>query len=397
MALGSGSRRRPPAAGRSRKAKAQPDDASDVERDEDAEAEPKDDGDGEADVEAKDDGDGEPDDKFLAEAGAVIDVGDEEVGDDDEAFKALEAKQRGNDRVALIKRDPMQAYMQEVRRYPLLTPEEEHALATRLVEHGDSTAARKLIEANLRLVVKIAYEYRRAHKNLLDLVQEGNIGLMQAVRKYDPYRGVKLSSYAAFWIRAYILKFILNNWRLVKIGTTQAQRKLFFSLNKEKKLLESQGFKPEVKLLAERLNVKESEVIEMSQRMDNWDVSLEAPVRSDSEDEQKNFIPHDGPGVEDMVASQQMRERLATILADLSTRLNEKEQVILKTRLLSDEPRTLQTIADEFNISRERVRQIESNLLKKLKKQFEKEMPDIQDFLSGDGVILAAGPSDHSS
>ena len=189
----------------------------------------------------------------------------------------------------------------------------------------------------------------------------------------------------------------MDNWRLVKIGTTQAQRKLFFSLNKEKKLLESQGFKPEVKLLAERLNVKESEVIEMSQRMDNWDVSLEAPVRSDSEDEQKNFIPHDGPGVEDMVASQQMRERLATILADLSTRLNEKEQVILKTRLLSDEPRTLQTIADEFNISRERVRQIESNLLKKLKKQFEKEMPDIQDFLSGDGVILAAGPSDHSS
>ena len=397
MALGSGSRRRPPAAGRSRKAKAQPDDASDVERDEDAEAEPKDDGDGDGDAEPKDDGDVDPDDKLLAEAGVVIDVGDEEVSDDDEAFKALEAKQRGNDRVALIKRDPMQAYMQEVRRYPLLTPEEEHALATRLVEHGDSTAARKLIEANLRLVVKIAYEYRRAHKNLLDLVQEGNIGLMQAVRKYDPYRGVKLSSYAAFWIRAYILKFILNNWRLVKIGTTQAQRKLFFSLNKEKKLLESQGFKPEVKLLAERLNVKESEVIEMSQRMDNWDVSLEAPVRSDSEDEQKNFIPHDGPGVEDMVASQQMRERLATILADLSTRLNEKEQVILKTRLLSDEPRTLQTIADEFNISRERVRQIESNLLKKLKKQFEKEMPDIQDFLSGDGVILAAGPSDHSS
>ena len=135
----------------------------------------------------------------------------------------------------------------------------------------------------------------------------------------------------------------------------------------------------------------------MGLRMDNWDVSLEAPVRSDSEDEQKNFIPHDGPGIEDMVASQQMRERLATILADLSTRLNEKEQVILNTRLLSDEPRTLQTIADEFNISRERVRQIESNLLKKLKKQFEKEMPDIQDFLSGDSVILAAGPSDHSS
>ena len=268
----------------------------------------------------------------------------------------------------------------------------------RFQETGDPDAAYRLVSSNLRLVVKVAMDFQKYWmQNFMDLIQEGNVGLVQATKKFDPYRGVKFSYYAAYWIRAYILKFIMDNWRLVKIGTTQAQRKLFFSLNKEKKLLESQGFKPEVKLLAERLNVKESEVIEMGLRMDNWDVSLEAPVRSDSEDEQKNFIPHDGPGIEDMVASQQMRERLATILADLSTRLNEKEQVILNTRLLSDEPRTLQTIADEFNISRERVRQIESNLLKKLKKQFEKEMPDIQDFLSGDSVILAAGPSDHSS
>ena len=234
-------------------------------------------------------------------------------------------------------------------------------------------------------------------QNFMDLIQEGNVGLVQATKKFDPYRGVKFSYYAAYWIRAYILKFIMDNWRLVKIGTTQAQRKLFFSLNKEKKLLESQGFKPEVKLLAERLNVKESEVVEMSQRMDNWDVSLEAPVRSDSEDEQKNFLPHDGPGVEEMVASQEMRERLSGILAKLSSKLNEKEQVILHARLLNDEPQTLQTIADEFHISRERVRQIEANLLKKLRKQLEKEMPDIQDFLSGDGTILAAGPTDQPS
>jgi len=255
-----------------------------------------------------------------------------------------------------------------------------------------------LVSSNLRLVVKVAMDFQKYWmQNFMDLIQEGNVGLVQATKKFDPYRGVKFSYYAAYWIRAYILKFIMDNWRLVKIGTTQAQRKLFFSLNKEKKLLESQGFKPEIKLLAERLNVKESEVIEMGQRMDNWDVSLEAPVRSDSEDEQKNFLPHDGPGIEEVVASQEMRERLAVILADLSTRLNEKEQVILNTRLLSDEPKTLQTIADEFHISRERVRQIEANLLKKLRKQFEKEMPDIQDFLSGDGVILAAGPADQFS
>ena len=178
----------------------------------------------------------------------------------------------------------------------------------------------------------------------------------------------------------------------MKIGTTQAQRKLFFSLNKEKKLLESQGFKPEVKLLADRLNVKESEVIEMSQRMDNRDVSLEAPVRSDSEDEQKSFLPHEGPGVEEMVASQQMRERLAEVLAAADDKLNDKERMILQSRLLTDEPKTLQTIADEFGISRERVRQIEANLLKKLRRQLEKELPDIQDFLDSDSIIAVQGP-----
>ncbi|MCL2341256.1 MAG: RNA polymerase factor sigma-32 [Proteobacteria bacterium] len=284
-------------------------------------------------------------------------------------------------------------YLQEISQYELLSREETEELAMRFQETGDPDAAYRLISSNLRLVVKVAMDFQKYWmQNFMDLIQEGNVGLVQATKKFDPYRGVKFSYYAAYWIRAYILKFIMDNWRLVKIGTTQAQRKLFFSLNKEKKLLESQGFKPEVKLLAERLNVKESEVIEMGQRMDNWDVSLEAPVRSDSEDEQKNFLPYDGPGIEEMVASQEMRERLAVILADLGTRLNEKEQIILATRLLSDEPKTLQTIADEFNISRERVRQIEANLLKKLRKQFEKEIPDIQDFLSGDGVILAAGP-----
>ena len=289
-------------------------------------------------------------------------------------------------------------YLQEISQYELLSREETEELAVRFQETGDPDAAYRLVSANLRLVVKVAMDFQKYWmQNFMDLIQEGNVGLVQATKKFDPYRGVKFSYYAAYWIRAYILKFIMDNWRLVKIGTTQAQRKLFFSLNKEKKLLESQGFKPEIKLLAERLNVKESEVIEMGQRMDNWDVSLEAPVRSDSEDEQKNFLPHDGPGIEEVVASQEMRERLAEILANLSDRLNEKEQVILNTRLLSDEPKTLQTIADEFHISRERVRQIEANLLKKLRKQLEKEMPDIQDYLSGDGVILAAGPTSQNS
>jgi len=285
-------------------------------------------------------------------------------------------------------------YLQEISQYELLSREETDELATRFKETGDPDAAYRLVSSNLRLVVKVAMDFQKYWmQNFMDLIQEGNVGLVQATKKFDPYRGVKFSYYAAYWIRAYILKFIMDNWRLVKIGTTQAQRKLFFSLNKEKKLLEAQGFKPEVKLLAERLNVKESEVVEMGQRMDNWDVSLEAPVRSDSEDEQKSFLPQEGPGIEEIVASQEMRERLMEILAGLNDKLNEKEQVILRTRLLSDEPKTLQTIADEFSISRERVRQIEANLLKKLRKQLEKEMPDIHDFFTGESMILASKPA----
>jgi len=283
-------------------------------------------------------------------------------------------------------------YLQEISQYELLSREETEELASRFQETGDPEAAYRLVSSNLRLVVKVAMDFQKYWmQNFMDLIQEGNVGLVQATKKFDPYRGVKFSYYAAYWIRAYILKFIMDNWRLVKIGTTQAQRKLFFSLNKEKKLLEAQGFKPDVKLLAERLNVKESEVIEMGQRMDNWDVSLEAPVRSDSEDEQKSFLPQEGPGVEDIVASQEMRERLAEVLAGLEDKLNDKEKIILTCRLLSDEPQTLQTIADQFGISRERVRQIESNLLKKLKKIFEKELPDIKDFLSSERIVPAAG------
>ncbi len=283
-------------------------------------------------------------------------------------------------------------YLQEISQYELLSREEAEDLAIRFREEGDPEAAYRLVSSNLRLVVKVAMDFQKYWmQNFMDLIQEGNVGLVQATKKFDPYRGVKFSYYAAYWIRAYILKFIMDNWRLVKIGTTQAQRKLFFSLNKEKKLLEAQGFKPDVKLLAERLNVKESEVIEMGQRMDNWDVSLEAPVRSDSDDEQKNFLPHNGPGIEDIVAGQEVRERISSVLGGIKDILNDKEKVILTNRLLSDEPQTLQTIADQFGISRERVRQIESNLLKKLKKVFEKELPDIKDFLSSERIVPISG------
>ena len=279
----------------------------------------------------------------------------------------------------------LQRYLQEISQFPLLSREETEELAIRYRETGDAEAAYKLVSSNLRLVVKVAMDFQKYWmQNFLDLIQEGNVGLVQAAKKFDPYREVKFSYYAAYWIRAYILKFIMDNWRMVKIGTTQAQRKLFFSLNKERKLLEAQGFKPSTKLLAERLNVKETEVIEMSQRMDNWDMSLESPVREDSNDEQKDFIPHGGPSVEEVVAGREIKERMYDLLNDLQKSLNDKEQMILQTRLLSDEPQTLQDIADIFGISRERVRQIEANLLKKMKKYLEQEVPDIRNFFGGE-------------
>ena len=178
---------------------------------------------------------------------------------------------------ALAVRDPMGAYMAEVRRYPLLSREEEHELAKRWVETGDRDAGRRLVTSNLRLVVKLANEYRRGYQNLLDLVQEGNVGLLKAVDRFDPYRGIKLSTYAAWWIRAYILKYILANWRLVKLGTTQNQRKLFYNLNKQRRALEAAGVEPTSENLADALDVSTQEVVEMQKRLAAPDASLQYP------------------------------------------------------------------------------------------------------------------------
>jgi RNA polymerase sigma-32 factor len=309
-------------------------------------------------------------DTDLATAAEAIDVGDEP---DD--LPEPKVSTRGG---SLAKRDPLAAYMQETRRYPLLTPEEEKDLAVRLVEHGDTAAARRLIEANLRLVVKIAYEYRRAHKNLLDLVQEGNIGLIQAVGKFDPYRGVKLSSYAAFWIRAYILKFILNNWRLVKIGTTQAQRKLFFNLRKEREKLEQLGFQATTALLAEKLDVTEKEVIEMERRLAAPEASLDQPLGSGEGDEgartRLDYLPSDEGRPDQVVAQNEFASLLREKLEAFANTLQGREQTIFRERWLTDEPLTLQEIGDRYSVSRERARQLEKRMLDRLKKFLEAEM-----------------------
>ena len=271
---------------------------------------------------------------------------------------------------SLSQYDPLQAYLAEIRQYDLLKPKQEHELAVRYVEDGEVGAAAQLVTANLRLVVKIAYEYRRAYKNILDLIQEGNIGLMQAVKKYDPYRGVKLSSYAAWWIRAYILRFILNNWRMVKIGTTQTQRKLFFNLSREQARLAAMGIEPTADKVAERLGVEEREIEEMDKRMRATDLSLDAPVTDPSEGggtSRVELTPAVQERVDDALAVHEFNNDLSIQLESFGATLKGREKYIFEQRLITDAPMTLQEIGNHFSLSRERVRQIERRLLNKLR------------------------------
>jgi RNA polymerase sigma-32 factor len=271
------------------------------------------------------------------------------------------------------------AYLHELRRYPLMTREEEHTVAVRFCKQHEPALAARLITANLRLVVKIAQEYRRAHRNILDLIQEGNIGLIHAVQKYDPYRGVKLSSYASWWIRAYILKFILANWRLVKVGTTQAQRKLFFNLRKEREKLEKQGYEVEAKHLAAALDVSEQEVVEMERRLNASETSLDAPMRSDEQGDrtQGDFVraaPTLRPDVQ--VEAGEFGAILKDKLHAFGETLRDRDLEIFRDRLLNDEPATLVQIAERFGVTRERVRQIEERLKRRLRQYLEGELGD---------------------
>jgi RNA polymerase sigma-32 factor len=293
-------------------------------------------------------------------------------------------KETGSADKALVKFDPLQRYLAEISNYRLLTREEERTLGIRVREHGDKDAAYSLVTSNLRLVVKIALEFQRVWmQNLLDLIQEGNIGLMQAVRKFDPYKNVKFSYYASFWIKAYILKFIMDNWRLVKIGTTQGQRKLFFKLKKEKQKLIEQGFDPKPKLLSERLGVSEREIVDMDQRLDGWDVSLDAPLKDDSDTERIEFLSTESVSAEDQVAKKEIEVLLHNKIDEFRKNMTDREKEIFDLRIFSDTPVTLQEIGDRYGISRERVRQVEKNIIKKMREFFKREIPDFSAYTEG--------------
>jgi RNA polymerase sigma-32 factor len=279
----------------------------------------------------------------------------------------------------LVPYDPLQRYLTEIRRHPLLTREEEKRIALRYKEQGDLDAAYQLVTANLRLVVMIAREYQKASRNLLDLIQEGNIGLMEAVKNFDPYRGIRFPSYAVYWIRAYIIRYLINNWRMVKLGTTQAQRKLFFNLQKEKERLEAEGAYPGPKLIAQRLDVKESEVIEMEQRLSSRDLSLDASLDENSGGSLLDVLPSGQQTAEERVADAEFREQVGRKIHEFGDTLKDKESVIFQSRLLAEKPLTLQEIGDQYGISRERVRQIEERLKKRLKKFLETELKGIEE------------------
>jgi len=285
---------------------------------------------------------------------------------------------RGSDSVTPS--DPLMKYLHELRKYPVLSPEEQHDLAEKFRQTGDLEIAKRLVTTNLRLVVKIALEYKSTYNNVLDLIQEGNVGLMKAVSNYDPYKGTRLSYYASWWIRSYILKFLLDNFRLVKVGTTQAQKKLFYNLMREKEKLEAQGIQAGPKLLADQLNVKEKDVTEMSLRLSSrgGEFSIDQPIGDDDSRSARDSLVDPGDSADERLAQKQLKSILSDHISEFVGGLNEKERIVFQERLMSDEPKTLQEVADQFGITRERSRQIEAKVIEKLRKHMSVHMDGIE-------------------
>lgn len=265
--------------------------------------------------------------------------------------------------------DPIATYLAEIRRYPLLTREQEQELAQRYRETGDPKAAEMLVTSNLRFVVKVAAEYSRFGAKLIDLVQEGNVGLMHAVKEFNPYKGVRLITYAVWWIRGYIQEYLMRQYSLVRIGTTQNQRKLFYRLQKEQNRLDAEGHAPDVAMIAGRLGVTEEEVETMSKRMSGRDVSLSTPIDHDSPGASLlDFEASPDPAVDESLGNLEELNVLKNNLEKLRPTLNAKETYILEKRILADEPQTLQEIGEHYGVTREAVRQLEARLIGKIRK-----------------------------
>ena len=268
-------------------------------------------------------------------------------------------------------KNSLETYLVQINRFPLLTQEEEFKLAVKYRKYEDIEAAQKLITSNLRFVVKIAFEYKSYGVKIQDLIQEGNIGLMMAVKKFNPYKGYRFISYAIWWIRAYMQNFIIKTWSLVKIGTTQAQKKLFYKIGKVRKALEADGENEKrYELLARDLDVAKEDIIEMEQRMSSRDLSLDTPFDEGKELTHLELLREESMNQEEAIAQEEEKKIREREVQNAMKRLNDKEAYVIKSRIMAEEPLTLQQIGDHLKLSRERVRQIESEALKKLKREF---------------------------
>jgi RNA polymerase sigma-32 factor len=277
----------------------------------------------------------------------------------------------------LTRLTPLQQYLAEIRQFKPLSADEEHRLAVQYREHGDQAAGYRLVTANLGLVVKIARIYARAYHNVIDLIQEGNIGLIEAVKRFDPYKGNRLPTYASWWIKAYIIKFVLDNFRIVRVGTTNERRRLLFNLRKEKEDLRQQGIEPTHELLAERLNVSEDDVRAVEANIESSDLPLDAKVGEDGSLHYADMLEAAEEQVDERLARGELQRLFNEKLAEFSRNLNERELVILKERLVSDHPKTLQEIADQFGVTREAIRLNEKSLVTRIKKYMEEALRDV--------------------
>lgn len=284
---------------------------------------------------------------------------------DDSSESLPEAFPRESTQLARV--DPFRRYLMEISRLEPLDPDTERELAVRYRREGDQQAAYRLVSANLKLVVKIALLYTRVWANVMDLIQEGNIGLLEAVRRFDPFKGARLPTYASWWIKAYIIKFIIDNFRIVRVGTTNERRKLLFNLRKEKERLRLQGIEPTAQLIAKRLNVTVEDVREVEKSIESSDLSLEAPIGPDESIQLKDTLSSGDGFIDDRLARVELRELFNQKIEEFAAKLNKREKIILRERLLSDEPRTLQDIAEQFGVTREAIRLNEKSLIRKIK------------------------------
>ena len=326
-----------------------------------------------------------PDEKDLQAEDDALDVeftledGDLEFPEPSPSAKSKE-KESSADTSSLIPSTALNRYLAEVRRYPFLSKEEEIQLFHEYRVQGNREAAVKLILANLRVSIAIASEYAHTGADQMDLIQEGNVGLMQAIKKFDVARNVRFYAYAAWWVRAFILRYLLNSHRLVKIGTTQEQRKLFYNLKKEKAKLERLGFVPDAKLIADRLQVRERDVVEMDQRLGSWELSLDQPINSlEGESTFLDLLPAQTPAIDESLAEDQLRILFRKKLGEFAKTLNEREEDILRNRLLSENPLTLEELGKKYSITKERSRQLEAKIIKKLREFLKSELKDFDE------------------